>query len=67
MVVAVNDLADGDIASQRFREHEGVEGQQQPVVISELIGEDETDGGELGVLPPACGWQALNGMETGNE
>ncbi|MGC1449059.1 MAG: hypothetical protein WA830_03390 [Candidatus Sulfotelmatobacter sp.] len=63
----MNNLADGDIASQRFREHEGVEGQQQPVVLSELIGEDETDGDELGGFSPDCGWHALNGMETSNE
>jgi hypothetical protein len=56
----VNDLSHGDIASQRFREHEGVEGQQQTVVLSELIGEDETDRDELRGFPPACGWHALN-------
>jgi len=55
VVFAVNDLADGDLASQCFREHEGVEGHQQPVVLGELIGEDETDGDELGGFPPACG------------
>ena len=63
----MNDLADGDLASQRFREHEGVEGQQQAIVLGELIGEDETDGDELGGLSTACRWHALNGMETGNE
>ena len=41
-------LPTADLASQRFREHEGVEGQQQFVVLGELVEEDEADGNELG-------------------
>ena len=65
MVVAVNDFAGGDLASQCGREHEGVEGQQQPVVLGELVSEDEANGDELGRLAPAFRGHALDGVETG--
>jgi hypothetical protein len=48
--VAVDDSADADFTSQRFREREGVEGQQQFVVLAQLVGEEEADWNELSWL-----------------
>ena len=48
-----------------FGEHQGVERQQQPVVLGELVAEDEADGDELGRLAPAFGGHALDGVKFG--
>jgi hypothetical protein len=65
MEVAVDDLADGDVASQRLRKHEGVERQQQLVVLAQLVEEDEANGDELRRLAPGFGGHAFDGLEMG--
>ena len=65
MDVAVDDLASGDLASQRLPEHESVETQQQLVVLGELVEEDAADGNELRRLATAFGRHAFNGVDEG--
>ena len=43
VVVAVDDSADADFTPRGFRECEGIEGQQEFVVIAQLVSEDEAD------------------------
>ena len=50
MVVAVDDSAGADFTSQRFREREGIERQQQFVVLAQLVGEEEANRDETVLL-----------------
>ena len=61
----MNDLADGDLASQCRREDEGVEGQEQLVVLDEFVSEDEAERDELGCLAPPFGGHTRDGVEMG--
>ena len=63
VVVAVDDLADGDVASKSLREHEGVEGHQHLVVSGEFVAIDEADGNKLRRLAPPLRRDALHGVE----
>ncbi|GDX10822.1 hypothetical protein LBMAG57_25940 [Verrucomicrobiota bacterium] len=53
VVVAVDDFPEADFALQRFRQGDRIEGQQEFVVLAQLVGEDEADGDELGRIAPA--------------
>ena len=64
VVVAVDD-ADADFTSQRFREREGIEGQQQFVVLAQLVGEEEANRDELSRLPSVFGGHAFDRVEFG--
>src|SRR5271157_2718826 len=55
VVVTVDNSTDTDFTSQRFREREGIEGQQQFVVLAQLVGKDESNRDELRRLGPAFG------------
>lgn len=63
MVVAVDYFAKGDLASQSCRKHEGIEGEQQLVVLTHLVGKDEANGDELRRLAPHFGGYALDGVD----
>ena len=65
VVVAVDDFAEADFASEYFGKHERIEGQQQLVVRGELVAEDETNRNELSRLTPPLGRDALNRVEAG--
>jgi hypothetical protein len=65
VVVAVDDSADADFTSQRFREREGVEGQQQFVVFAQLVGEEEANWNELSWLASAFGGHAFQRVKFG--
>ena len=66
VVVAVNDFAEADLASEHLRSSTSASNaSSRPVVLGELVAEDETDGNELGRLAPACGRHALDGMNLG--
>jgi hypothetical protein len=43
VVVAVNNFAEADFASQRSRKRKSIEGQYQLVVVPQLVGEDEAN------------------------
>jgi hypothetical protein len=62
VVVAVDNPAHSDFASERFGQNERVEAHQQSVILGELVEEAETDRNELGWLAPTLGWDALNGV-----
>ena len=64
ITIAVNDLANGNLTPQHHRKRKGVEGQQQAVVLVELVEEYETDRDELGRLAPTFGRYALDGVKT---
>jgi hypothetical protein len=55
--------ADADFTSQRFREREGIEGQQQFVVLAQLVGEEEANRDELNRLASAFGGDAFDRVE----
>ena len=65
VVVAVDDFAEADCASEHFGENHRVERQQQPVFLGELVAEYETDGNKLGRLAPALRRHTLDSMKTG--
>lgn len=65
VVVAVDDSAGADFTSQRFREREGIEGQQQFVVLAQLVGEEEANRDELRRLASAFGGHAFDRVEFG--
>ena len=65
MIIAVDDLARRDLALQHGREHEGIESQQQFVVLGELVSEHEANGDELRRPAPAFGGHSLDGVEFG--
>lgn len=60
----MDDLADGDVASQCLREHEGIKGQQQLVVLGELVAEDEADRDELCGAAATLGRDPFDGVDN---
>ena len=64
MVVAMNDFAEADSASEYFGEHKRIKRQQQFFVFAELVGEHKAGGDEMGGLAPAFWRDTLNRMET---
>ena len=65
VIVAVDDFAETDLASENLGEQQRVKRQQQPIILGELVAEDETDGNELGRLAPAFRRHALDGLKAG--
>jgi hypothetical protein len=61
----VNDLADAGLVSQRLREYEPIEGQQQLVVVTNLVGEDQANWDELSWAAPACGGYTFHSVKFG--
>ena len=65
VVVTVDNFPVAHLASQRFREREGIEGQQHFVVLAQLVAEHEADWDELSWFASAFGGQALDRVEFG--
>ena len=63
MVVAVDDFAEADLASQHFGQHKRIERQQQLVILGEFVAENETDGNELRRSASALGRHTLDGVQ----
>ena len=66
VVIAVDDFAEADLTSDHLGEDKRIKRQQQFFVLAELVGEDETDGDELGGLAPAFGGHPFHGMDIGS-
>jgi hypothetical protein len=58
-------LAEADLAAQHFRQHERIEGQQQPVVRGKFVAEGEPHRDELRWLAPLSWWNPLHRVNAG--
>src|SRR5664279_3047284 len=61
----MHDLAEIYLASNRFRQQERIEREQQLVFLGKFVGEFKTIGGELGRYAATLGGYSLNSLKTG--